>query len=296
MFTKLVIGLAAIMLIGAGCSTQQPTAPSVDQSVNSSAATGTDNATVTDNMATDNADVAAKFNGGDHDGDDFGRGYGHGHAHRQVTFKVRIENVSTGMTLHLSNGETAPAPNSPGVWTITRLFNPLFSVGRYDRGQGLEAQAEDGDPTMLAASMASNPYVKSTGVFAIPIGDSSPGPATPGKAFEFTVTASPGDRLSLTSMFGQSNDLFYAPGTVGIPLFRGWRPVNGDVTRYFRLWDAGTEVNQEPGLGPDQAPRQAAPNTGQSEHKRILPVHDQYTYPPTNQVIKVTIMPMGDAS
>ncbi len=283
MLAKSVVAIAAIMLLGVGCSTQQPTSPNVDPSADNSTLNGTDNGqTTTDNTGDD------AVAGLDH----FGGGYGHG----AVTFKVRIENVSTGSTLHLSNGETAPAPNSPGVWTITRLFNPLFRVGHYDDGQGLEQQAEDGNPAVLGASMANNRYVKSTGVFSIPVGDAMPGPATPGKYFEFTVTASPGDRLSLTSMFGQSNDLFYAPGTLGIPLFRGWRPINGDVTRYFILWDAGTEVNQEPGLGPDQAPREAAPNTGQSEHKRILPVHDQYTYPRTNQVIRVTITPMTDAS
>lgn len=221
----------------------------------------------------------------------------HGMSGQEMTFKVRIENVSTPMTLQLSNGETAPAPHSPGVWTVTRLFNPLFAIGKYDRGEGLEAQAEDGDPSMLAESMAGKEYVKSSGVFAIPVGDDTPQPATPGKAFEFTVTASPGDHLSFTTMFGQSNDLFYSPGAIGIPLF-DWKrqPLDGDVTHWVHLWDAGTEVNQEPGLGDDQAPRQSAPNTGESEHERVLPVHDQYTYPVTDEVIKVTITPVDDVS
>jgi hypothetical protein len=212
----------------------------------------------------------------------------------QTMFTVRIENVSTAMTLHLSNGDTAPAPHSPGVWTITRLKNPLFNVGQFDQGLGLEQQAEDGDPTMLAANMMSNPWVKSTGVFNTPVGDASPGPATPGKAFEFTVMASPGDHLSFTSMFGQSNDLFYAPGAIGIPLFNGYQPRHGDVTGLVSLWDAGTEVNEEPGLGPNQAPRQSGPNTGPSEHERVLRVHDEYTYPRTDEVIKVTVMPVSN--
>lgn len=273
MFTKFVITLVAIFAFGMGCSNDQPTAPDMSQSADSS-----------------QADVAlSKANHWWH-GD-------HNDHNNMVTFTVRVENVSTAGTLHLSNGETAPAPNSPGVWTVTRLFNPLFKIGRYDLGIGMEQQAEDGDPTMLAASMEQNPWVKSTGVFAIPVGDDSPGPATPGKYFEFTIMAGPGDHLSLSSMFGQSNDLFYSPGAVGIPLFKwGRKPISGDVTRYFRLWDAGTEVNQEPGIGPDQAPRQSAPNTGESEHKRVLPVHDQYTYPRTNEVIKVTITPASDIS
>jgi len=281
---KSLIAFAAVLMVGAGCSNQQPTSPNLEQ---------TGDQMVSSDLNADqggNVDLEAARRG-------FGFGFGHGHHHSEpVTFTVRIENVSDGMTLHLSNGETAPAPHSPGVYAVTRLFNPLFRIGRFDNGNGLEQQAEDGNPSMLAASLADNSRVKEYGVFSIPVGDTDPGPATPGKAFEFTVTASPGDRLSFTTMFGQSNDLFYAPGIVGIPLFWGRRPIHGDVTRFIRLWDAGTEVNQEPGLGPDQAPRQSGPNTGESEHKRILPVHDGYTYPRTNQVIKVTIMPAEGVS
>ena len=34
------------------------------------------------------------------------------------------------------------------------------------------------------------------------------------------------------------------------------------MIRLVALWDAGTEKNEVPGVGPNQAPRQAAPNTG----------------------------------
>jgi len=33
----------------------------------------------------------------------------------KTTFHVRIENVSTPTTLRSSSGDTAPAPNSPGL-------------------------------------------------------------------------------------------------------------------------------------------------------------------------------------
>ena len=58
----------------------------------------------------------------------------------------------------------------------------------------------------------------------------------------------PGDRLSLTTMMGQSNDWFYAPVESGIPLFENGNPISGDITSQIILWDAGTEVNQEPEL------------------------------------------------
>jgi len=61
-------------------------------------------------------------------------------------------------------------------------------------------------------------------------------------------------------MFAQSNDLFFAPEPNGIPLFdAAGRARSGDSPDSIVLWDAGTEMNEQPGAGPNQAPRQAAP-------------------------------------
>jgi hypothetical protein len=219
-------------------------------------------------------------------------------ADKTTTFHVRIENVSTGMTLRSSNGDTAPASNSPGLWIVHTGQRVVFTSGKRDRGMGLEAQAEDGNPSRLAASVKKMKGVRASGVFDTPVGDDKPGPALPGKAYEFTFEAKPGERLSVTTMFGQSNDLFYAPSPDGMALFQDGAPISGDVTGRFHLWDAGTEVNEEPGFGPNQAPRQAAPNTGASEHepvRRIEEVKDGFTYPPVEQVLRVTITPRAGA-
>jgi hypothetical protein len=279
MLTKVFFGMMVVAVLGTACSSEQPTAPDANSMDQNGAFKNVSNPVSSAGIENSSGDVIDC---------PIPRG--------SRMFTVRVENVSTNMTLHLSNGETAPAPNSPGVWAITKWGNPIFKPWRYDPGHGLEQQAEDGNPTMLANYLENDRHVKSTGVFNTPVGDDSPGPATPGKAYEFTVMASPGDRLYLSSMFGQSNDLFYSTGKFGIPMFWGYRPRSGDVTGYFSLWDAGTEVNQEPGLGPDQAPRQSGPNTGESEHQRIHRVHDQYTYPRTNEVIKVTITPVEHVS
>ena len=59
-------------------------------------------------------------------------------------------------------------------------------------------------------------------------------------------------------MYVQSNDLFLSPGDTGIALFADdGLPISGDITAQIGLWDAGTEVNEEPGVGANQAPRQA---------------------------------------
>ena len=55
---------------------------------------------------------------------------------------------------------------------------------------------------------------------------------------------------------------------------------------------AGTEVNEEPGFGPNQAPRQSAPNTGASEKRAVGKVKDGFKYPRVSDVLKVTITPM----
>jgi hypothetical protein len=215
-------------------------------------------------------------------------------ADTKTTFHVRIENVSTGATLRSSSGETAPAPNSPGLWVVHTSKRVVFTSGKLDRGQGLEAQAEDGNPSQLAASVKKMKGVMASGVFDTPVGDDKAGPALPGKAYEFTFQAKPGERLTVTTMFGQSNDLFCAPSDEGIALFEKGAPISGDVTSRFHLWDAGTEVNEEPGFGPNQGPRQAAPNTGPSEHKpvrRIEDVKDGFSYPAVEQVLRVTITP-----
>jgi len=214
-------------------------------------------------------------------------------AGREVQFTIRVENVSTPNTLKLSNGQTAPAPTAPLLWTITDDGNPLFAAGQYDRGQGLERLAEDGNPGVLADYITQHlKSVLRSGVVATPVGDAKAGPITPGKAYEFTVAASPGQRLTLAFMFGQSNDLFYAPGARAIALFDAkGQPRTADVTGQLQLWDVGTESNEEPGLGPNQAPRQPAPNTGAVEHRTIQLVHDRFAYPAATDVVKVTIRP-----
>lgn len=211
-------------------------------------------------------------------------------------FKVRIENVSTGSTLVSSTGMTAPAPNSPGMWVVHVKPGRLFEAGKPDKGWGMEAQAEDGNPMKLAEHCMHHEGVKSAGAFDTPVGDKEAGPALPGKAYEFTVVAEPGDRLSLVTMFGQSNDLFYAPAEKGIALFDKGRPVSGDVTSQLVLWDAGTEANEEPGFGPNQAPRQSAANTGPSEKKPVGAPKDGFKYPKVAEVLKVTITPNQSAS
>ena len=126
------------------------------------------------------------------------------------------------------------------------------------------------------------------------MGADGPGPLTPGSAYEFTFVARPGARLSFATMYVQSNDLFLAPGDTGIALFADdGLPISGDITDQIGLWDAGTEVNEEPGVGANQAPRQAAANTGADEGGTVRLVDDGYTYPAVADVVSITVTSIG---
>ncbi|MEO5697465.1 MAG: spondin domain-containing protein, partial [Burkholderiaceae bacterium] len=171
--------------------------------------------------------------------------------------------------------------------------DPLFTAGQIDRAQGLERIAEDGEPATLAAALPGRSGVVSSGAFATPTGASAPSAIGPGGAYEFTIQASSGDRLSLATMFVPSNDLFFSPDGQGIALYQAsGAPVSGDVTSSLQLWDAGTEVNQEPGVGPDQVQRQSGANTGTSESRPVALVSDGFMYPSVASVIRVTVTPV----
>ena len=132
---------------------------------------------------------------------------------------MRIENVSTAATLKLSNGQTAPAPNAPGLWVVHTEPEPLFTAGAKDRGRGLEALAEDGNPAVLAGAVQHQRGIVASGTFLIPAGDAMPGPATPdGPATEgctATAICEPVLTLPLAGLAAVIVSLI-----VGLPCFR----------------------------------------------------------------------------
>jgi hypothetical protein len=180
---------------------------------------------------------------------------------RETWFSVRVENISEDSAF--------PGPFAPGAWAVHSEADPLFTADEMDRGLGLQDIAEDGDPSSLAAALAGQMGIETSGVFHTPVGAGEPGPLFPGQAYEFTFsTTMTTSQLSLATMLVQSNDIFASPDGEGIPLFRPdgslWMGER-DVTDALMFWDAGTELNEAPGMGPNQAPRQAGPDTGAAE-------------------------------
>jgi hypothetical protein len=210
---------------------------------------------------------------------------------KPIKFTIRVENISKPDAFTASNGVKWSLAFSPGMVVVHTNEAPIFTSGKKDRGKGLEAQAEDGAPSMLAKSLQGSKGIKSVTVFNTPVGASAPGPITPGFSYETTLSAMPGDRLSLTLMMGQSNDWFYAPDEAGIDLFKNREAISGDITSQLAMWDAGTEVDEEPGIGPNQGPRQKAPNTGKAENGVVHKIQDGKLYSQASSVMRVTITP-----
>jgi hypothetical protein len=186
---------------------------------------------------------------------------------------------------------------SPGVWAVHgRHGRALFTAGARDRMQGLEPLAEAGNAGVLAASLMARPPpgVRSTGAFDTPVGQERPGPIRPGDAYELEFEARPGQRLSLATMYGASNDWFFAPGEAGLALFdEHGDPRYGDVTSEIYLWDAGTEQNEELATGPYTGPQQPTPDSGPGDpDPRVRRVsRSEYAVPPSRH-LRATLIPV----
>lgn len=188
------------------------------------------------------------------------------------------------------------SPISPGVWAITRPNTKVFfTEGEQDRGAGLEQLAEEGNPEPLKASLAGNMRVISSGIYNTPVGGSTPGPIFPGQRYEFEIRLRAIDMFSFASMLGNSNDFFFAFDDTGISLKNEERASTYDLSNRVYLWDAGTEVDEYPGAGPNQAPRQPEPDSGADENgavSKVIGEDDGFMWPDASQAIRVTVTPV----
>jgi hypothetical protein len=206
-------------------------------------------------------------------------------------FIVRVENISDPQGQTAQTGDRWPFALSPGMFVLTAKRGVLFREGEVAPANGLEAQAEDGNPTGLISGLDERHHASNLhGIFNTPVAAMEPGPIGPGAAYEFAFTASPKTKLFMALMFGQSNDLFYAPDESGISLFdSSGNPLSGDIAAELVLWDAGTEVNEELGVGPNQAPRQKSANTGTPENGVVTRARNVRFYGRNNELFRVTL-------
>lgn len=212
-------------------------------------------------------------------------------------FTMRIENISNPDGQTAKDGTKWPFALSPGLWVLHDREVRLFREGN-PAVHPLEAQAETGNPGEFIEYLDARGHKGQHGemlhgVFNTPVGGSQPAPILPGGAYEFSFTAKPGMRLSVLTMFGQSNDWFYGPKRQGIDLFVNGKPLSGDITGEFMLFDAGTEVDEEPGVGPNQGARQKDINAGTPENGKVHPAKNSAFFTRNGELFKVTITPQA---
>ena len=145
---------------------------------------------------------------------------------------------------------------SVGLWALHDRDGALLRAGTMATGTGIETLAEQGNATLWLDELATDPYITDAGFVdaRVPGQSYETDPIGPGTARSFDVEAGVDDRLSVAVMFVQSNDMMLATRSEGIDLDVSALEIH-DVTTSLTLWDAGTEQNEPPGTGTNQAPR-----------------------------------------
>lgn len=197
-------------------------------------------------------------------------------AHEQATLEITISSIADGMTLKLPDGGVTGAPIAPSAYAVVKDGATIFAARQPAGDSGLESLAEDGNSDAFIQHLKAMPGVIEADMFI--------------RGQPFEVTVHPGERLAFAAMFVQSNDTYVAAEPQGMPLFdMNTRPITADVTDAVQYWDAGTEVDEAPGAGPNQAPRQTAANTGPVENGAIDLQDNGVSYPSISAVIQLTI-------
>lgn len=148
--------------------------------------------------------------------------------------------------------------------------NPIYQVGAKDMGMGLKDIAQKGDAAKLKDALTK------PGVSVYVLGSA---PIAPGAKVSANITTTLGDKIAYVTMFGYSNDWFYANES------EVTANTKGDLTAKTALFDDGTGVDQYPGAGNKQA---LFGGTPAPEDKNISKVGNNYPVPQVSSVLKVT--------
>ena len=158
------------------------------------------------------------------------------------------------------------------VVVYTGNTNPIYQLGQKDAQLGLAALAQRGDPAPLRTSLEKVPQVRKIYTITDTV--------LPGKSMECTYEAGANEKVAFATMFGYSNDWFFANGPELNALTKG------DVTSKTVLLDDGTAISQYPGAGNAQA---VFGGTLMPEDKVISAVGDTFPVPAVDGIVKITI-------
>lgn len=163
---------------------------------------------------------------------------------------------------------------SPAIVVVyTGDVNPIYEIGKKDAGMGLTNLAQMGDASVLKMSLEKMSNVKKVYI-------AGNAPITPGEKAEVMFESVEGDHIAYATMFGYSNDWFYANDAMIPANFKG------DITAKTALFDDGTAVSQYPGAGNAQGLFTGKP---EKEENNIMEVDDMFPVPAINMVLKIII-------
>ncbi len=175
------------------------------------------------------------------------------------------------------------------VWAVHDGDVALCGVGA-SASPGLEDLVEDGRSAALLDELAADAAVHLYG-----LADRNNGSPViePGEAVEFRFWAEPGAHLEFVSAYLAANDKFVGACESGIALFDpDGVPRSGDLGWAVDLFDAGTEVDEPPGLGTNQFERQPRSGAGADEGEVVREVRGPWMgweYPMADQIISVEV-------
>ncbi|MEM6957988.1 MAG: spondin domain-containing protein, partial [Myxococcota bacterium] len=167
------------------------------------------------------------------------------------------------------NSGTLLTPFADVVWALHSTDIEFFTVGG-SASPGLEILAEDGGGMAWADEL--------NGVDGVTAGVASSGGPVMGGDSAPAITVTPtmdAPQFSLAAMVVQTNDAFWSTPAVGVALLdeagapRPAADIQAEIASVLRIYDAGTEVDEVPGVGVNQAPRQGPPNTGEDEDGEV---------------------------
>lgn len=175
--------------------------------------------------------------------------------------------------------------------------NSLKTIAMLFAAFGIAACSDDGGDATQSSTITienvldSKPLVESR-TFK---GTGTPALILPGQSVSFTFSAAKNQHLTFATMYGWSNDLFFAPANPGISLYHDdGSPITGDVSSQVKLWDNGTRVNQAPGANVTH------PGTAETMQKNIKEVNgtDDYgnTYPAASELMKLSLEYNGNSN
>jgi hypothetical protein len=183
------------------------------------------------------------------------------------------------------------------VWAVHEGDLRLYVLDE-PAGPSLERLAEDADPELLVEELDERAASDASALGEYGVAAPEAGARLgPGEELTILVRARPGDHFSFVSAYLAANDKFFGVGQAGLELFDAeGNPRSGDQSWTLELLDAGTEIDELPGIGPNQFARQPEPGAGVEEHgevRKIFGLWMGWQYPSADELVRVRLEPVA---